>query len=140
MKRLAEFGELMSLRDKRCKHSQETALIVLELDRRQKSISMSGGKPPDEDVTINILWMSMGPSTEAHVTGEVDMVAVDYVELRQIVQSYANLINSTPSRGKGNGVVPMDISPIASPAVQSVRIVPTQTKSQQSSSQCHSRR
>ena len=101
---------------------------------------MSGGKPPDEDVTINILWMSMGPSTEAHVTGEVDMGAVDYVELRQIVQSYANLINSTPSRGKGNGVVPMDISPIASPAVQSVRIVPTQTKSQQSSSQCRSRR
>ena len=85
MKRLAELGELMSLRDKRCKNTQETALIVLELDRRKKIIAMAGGKPPDEDVTINILWMSMDPSTKAHVTGKVDMDSVNYVELRQIV-------------------------------------------------------
>ena len=45
MKRLAELGELMSLRDKRCKNTNETALIVLELDRRKKIISESGGKP-----------------------------------------------------------------------------------------------
>ena len=55
MKRLAELGELMSLRDKRCKSTHETALIVLEWDRRKKIIAMAGGKPPDEDVTINIL-------------------------------------------------------------------------------------
>ena len=75
---------------------------------------MGEGKPPDEDITINILWMSMGLPTKAHVTGKVDMDSVSYAELRQIVQSYANLINSTSSRGKGNGVVPMDISSIAS--------------------------
>ena len=45
MKRLAELGELMSLRDKRCKNTNETALIVLELDRRKKIISEAGGKP-----------------------------------------------------------------------------------------------
>lgn len=75
---------------------------------------MSGGKPPDEDVTINILWMSMDPSTKAHATAKVDMDAVGYVELRQIVQSYTNLINTTTSRGKGGGAVAMDICSLAS--------------------------
>ena len=46
MKRLAELGELMSLRDKRCKNTQETALIVLELDRRKKIIAMAGANRP----------------------------------------------------------------------------------------------
>ena len=45
MKRLTELGELMSLRDKRCKNTNETVLIVLELDKRKKIIAMSGGKP-----------------------------------------------------------------------------------------------
>ena len=90
---MTELGELMSLRDKRCKNTNETALIVLELDRRKKIIAMSGGKPPDAVVTINILWMSMDPSTKAHVTGKIDMDTVGYVELQQIVQSYINLIN-----------------------------------------------
>ena len=43
MKRLAELGELMSLRDKRCKNTNATALIVLELDRRKKIITEAGG-------------------------------------------------------------------------------------------------
>ena len=81
----------------------ETALIVFELHRKKKIIAMSGGKPPDENVTIKILWMSMDPTTKAHVTGKIDMDTVGYVELRQIVQSYTNLINSTTSRGKGGG-------------------------------------
>ena len=41
MKRLTELGELMGLRDKRCKNTNETALIVVELDRRKKIIAMS---------------------------------------------------------------------------------------------------
>ena len=56
----------------------------------------------------------MDPSTKAHVTGKVDMDSVGYVELREIVQSYTNLINSTSGRGKGSTPVPMDISSIAS--------------------------
>ena len=55
----------------------------------------------------------MDPSTKAHVTGKIDMDTVGYVELRQIVQSYTNLINSTRSRGKGGGAVAMDIGSIA---------------------------
>ena len=136
MKRLAELGELMSLRDKRCKNTNETALIVLELDRRKKIIAEAGGKPPDEDVTINILWMSMDPSTKAHVTGKVDMDLVTYVELRQIVQSYTNLINSTSGRGKGNGVVPMDIGSIASVAETSAGNVISDSAWPEGSSHC----
>ena len=104
----------MSLRDKRCKNTNETAMMVLELDRRKRIIAMTGGKPPDEDVTINILWMSMDPSTKAHVIGKIDMDAVGFVEMRQIVQSYTNLINSTTNNRKGGGAVAMDISSIAS--------------------------
>ena len=75
---------------------------------------MIGGKPPDEDVCISILWLSMDPATRAHVTGKVDMENVGLVELRQIVQSYTNLINSTTSSGKGGGAVAMDVGSIAS--------------------------
>ena len=63
---------------------------------------------------ISILWLSMDPATRAHVTGKVDMETVGFVELRQIVQSYTNLIASTTNSGKGGGVVAMDISSIAS--------------------------
>ena len=58
--------------------------------------------------------MSMDPATRAHVTGKVDMETVGFIELRQLVQSYTNLIGSTTNSGKGGGVVAMDISSIAS--------------------------
>ena len=74
---------------------------------------MVGGKPPDEDVCISILWLSMDPTTRAHVTGKVDMESVAFSELRQIVQSYTNLIGSTTNSGRGGGVVAMDIGSIA---------------------------
>ena len=54
-------------------------MIVLELDRRKRIIAMTGGKPPDEDVTINVSWMSMDPATKAHVTGKTDMDTVSSV-------------------------------------------------------------
>ena len=114
MKRLKELGELTMLQNKRCKSTSETAMIILEVDRRKRIIAMIGGKPDDEDVCIHILWLSMDPATRAHVTGKVDMETVSFVELRQIVQSYTNLIASTTNSGKGGGVVAMDISAIAS--------------------------
>ena len=89
-------------------------MIVLEIDRRKRIISMIGGKPPDEDVCISILWLSMDPTTRAHVTGKVDMESVAFGELLQIVQSYTNLIGSTTKIGRGGGVVAMDIGSIAS--------------------------
>ena len=89
-------------------------MIVLEIDRGQRIISMIGGKPPDEDVCISILWLSMDPTTRAHVTGKVDMESVAFGELRQIVQSYTNLIGPTTNSGRGGGVVAMDIGSIAS--------------------------
>ena len=55
MKRLKELGELTMLQNKRCKSTAETAMIVLEIDRRKRIIAMIGGKPPDEDVCISIL-------------------------------------------------------------------------------------
>ena len=73
MKRLKELGELTMLQNKRCKSTAETAMIVLEIDRRKRIIAMAGGKPPDEDVCISILWLSMDPATRAHVMGKVDM-------------------------------------------------------------------
>ena len=101
MKRLKELGELTMLQNKRCKNTAETAMIVLEIDRRKRIIAMVGGKPPDEDVCISILWLSMDPTTRAHVTGKVDMESVAFSELRQIVQSYTNLIGSTTNSGRG---------------------------------------
>ena len=114
MQRLKELGELTMLQNKRCKNTGETAMIVLEVDRRKRKISDIGGKPPDEDVCINVVWMSMDPATRAHVTGKVDMKDVSFVELRQVVQSYTNLIASTTHSGRSGGVVAMDISSIAS--------------------------
>ena len=113
MKRLKELGELTMLQNKCCKNTAETAMIVLEIDRRKRIIAMVGGKPPDEDVCISILWLSMDPTTRAHVTGKVDMESVAFSELRQIVQSYTNLIGSTTNSGRGGGVVAIDIGSIA---------------------------
>ena len=55
----------------------------------------------------------MDPTTRAHVTGKVDMYTVSFVDIRQVVQSYTNLIASTNNSGKGGGVVAMDIGSIA---------------------------
>ena len=51
-------------------------MIILETDRRKRVFADIGGRAPDEDVCQNILWLSMGPATRAHVTGKVDMDTV----------------------------------------------------------------
>ena len=73
MKRLKELGELTMLQNKRCKNTSETAMIILEINRRKRIIAEIGGRAPGEDVCNNILWLSMDPTTRAHVTGKVDM-------------------------------------------------------------------
>ena len=55
----------------------------------------------------------MDPSTRAHVTGNLDMDTVSFMELRQVVQSFCNLIASTNNGGKVGGIVAMDIGAIA---------------------------
>ena len=114
MKRLKELGELTMLQDKRCKDTAGTAMIILEIDRRKRVIADISGRAPDEDVCQNILWLSMGPTTRAHVTGKVDMDTVGFAELRQVVQSFCNLIASTNNSGRGGGVIAMDIGAVAS--------------------------
>ncbi len=114
MKRLKELGELTMLQNKRCKNPAETAMIILEIDRRKRIIADIGGIAPDEDVCQNILWLSMDPTTRAHVTGKVDMDTVSFVDLRQVVQSFCNLIASTNTSGNGGRVVAMGIGSIAS--------------------------
>ena len=114
MKRLKELGELTMLQNKRCKNTAETAMIILEIDRRKRIISEIGGRAPDEDVCQNILWLSMDPSTRAHVAGKVDMDTVSFTDLRLVVQSFCNLIASTNNSGRSGGMVAMDIGSIAS--------------------------
>ena len=75
---------------------------------------MIGGKPPDEDVCVSILRLSMDAATRAHVTGKGEMESVAFTELRQIAQSYTNLIGSTTTSGRGCGAVAMDTGSIAS--------------------------
>ena len=53
----------------------------------------------------------MDSTTRAHVTGKVDMDKLDFTELKQVVQSFCNLIAST---GKGSGAIAIDIGSIAS--------------------------
>ena len=54
-KRFAMLAELTMLQNKRCKSPAETAMIVLEIDRRKKIIMDTGGRAPDEDVCQNVL-------------------------------------------------------------------------------------
>ena len=89
-------------------------MIILEIDRRKRIIDEVGGRATDEDVCQNILWLSMDPTTRAHVTGKVDMDTVSFADLRLVVQSFCNLIASTNNSGKGGGVIAMDIGSIAS--------------------------
>ena len=86
MKRLNELGELTKLQMKKCTNPAETAMIILEIDRRKRVIADTGGRAPGEDVCRNILWLAMDPMTRAHVTGKVDMDTVEFSMLRQVVQ------------------------------------------------------
>ena len=43
IRRLKEIGELTALQSKRCNTAAETALIVLEVDRRKRIIEQTGG-------------------------------------------------------------------------------------------------
>ena len=113
MKRLRELGEFTKLQNRRCKNTAETAGLIFEIDLRKKQIADIGGRAPDDDVCQHILWMSMDATTRAHVTGKLDMDNVGFMELRQVVQSFCNLIASTNIASRGSGAVPMDIGTIS---------------------------
>ena len=113
MKRLKELFELTTLQNKRCKNPAETATLITEIDRRKRVISDIGGKASDDDVCQNIVWAAMDSTTRAHVTGKLDMNTVGYAELRQVVQSYCNLVSSTSGGGRGGGSTAIDVGAIA---------------------------
>ena len=60
IKRMKEICELLSPQNKRRTTLAETALILLDMGRRQKLIAEIGGKPVDNDTLVNVLWMSNG--------------------------------------------------------------------------------
>ena len=109
-----ELSKLTHLMQKRCKNANETAIILLEVDSHVKKIRETGGVPPDDDILINVLWVTMDGQTRAHVTGKIDMESVTYQELRSALMLYTNLVTSASRSKTANGAVPMDLSSIAS--------------------------
>ena len=69
---MKEICDLLSLQNKRCKNTAETALILLDMGRRQKLIAEIGGKAVDNDTLVNVLWMSMDPGTRSHVSTKLN--------------------------------------------------------------------
>ena len=87
---------------------------MLEVDSHVKKIRETGGVPPDDDILINVLWVTMDGQTRAHVTGKIDMEQVTYPELRSALMIYTNLVTSASRSTSANGAVAMDIGSIAS--------------------------
>ena len=56
MRRMKEIAELTQLQNKLCKNTAETALVVLEVDRRKRLIEEIGGQTPHNDIVVSVLW------------------------------------------------------------------------------------
>ena len=96
IKRMNEICELLSHQNKRCKNPAETALILLEMGRRQKLIAEIGGKPVDNDTLVNILWVPMGQGTRSHVSTKIDADGdVDFQVMREAVMRHTTLVGAT---------------------------------------------
>ena len=128
LKRLIELSEINLLQNKRCKTAAETALVLLEIERRKMRILEIGGDAPPSDALVTVLWAAMDPNTTAYVAGKIDLDSMEYVELRQAVMTYTNLITSTTTR---TGPAAMDISAIESVTTDSKSIVPSDVASSQ---------
>ena len=112
---MKELAESTQLQNKRCKNTSETALIVLEIDRRRMLIAEIGGQAPSDDVIVSVLWMAMDPGTTSHVSGKLDVSEVEYTDLRQAVMMHTSLTSATSNGGRGNSSpTAMDIGSIAS--------------------------
>ena len=113
IKRMKEICDLMSLQNKRCKNPAETALILLEMGRRQKLIAEIGGKAVDNDTLVNVLWVSMDPGTRSHVSTKIDADGdVDFQVMREAVMRHTTLVGAT-SGSSANRSSAMDIGSIA---------------------------
>ena len=82
----------MNLQNKRCTNTAETSLIVLEINRRKKLITETGGSAPPNDILTSVLLCSMEPGTRSNVAGKIDVSDdVDHAELRAAVNAHVNL-------------------------------------------------
>ena len=106
---MQQISELTALQNKRCKNTAETSLIVLEVDRRKRLIEEIGAQAPSNAVLVSVLWMAMDANTRSHVSGELDVNEVIYMDLRQAVMAYTSLVGATAPRA----ATPMDIGAIA---------------------------
>ena len=80
LKRLIEMSEINLLQNKRCKTAAETALVLLEIERRKMRILKIGGDAPPSDTLVTVLWVAMDPNTKAYVAGKIDLDSMEYVE------------------------------------------------------------
>ena len=106
---------LTQLMQKKCKSADETVGILLEIDRMKKRTIESGGTV-DDDVLVTTLWATMDPQTRTHVSSQLDMESLKYVDLRQAAMTFTNLVTST-TRGSA---VPMDIGALGGGAIPGI--------------------
>ena len=115
IKRMKETCELMALQNKRCKNAAETALILLDISRRQKLIAEIGGTPVDNAILVNVLWMSMDPGARSHISSKInaDDQQVDFPIMREAVMRHTTLVGAT-SGASASRPTAMDVGSIAS--------------------------
>ena len=71
LKRLIEMSEINQLQNKRCQTAVETALVVLEIERRMMRILEIGGHSPPCDTLATVLWAAMDPNIKVYVAGKL---------------------------------------------------------------------
>ena len=104
----------MSLQNKRCKNPSETAMILLELGRRQKLNKEIGGTPVADDTLVNVLWMAMDRDTRSHVSIKVgDAAEIPFQVMKEAIMRHTSLAAAT-SGAAAHRPTAMDIGSIAS--------------------------
>ena len=109
---MKEVSDLTQLQNKRCKNAAETALILLEVDRRKRLIEEIGGQEPSNDTLVSVLWMSMDTASRNHISGKLDVAEVLYPDLREALMKHTSLVGATSGSG-GRSPTAMDVSAIA---------------------------
>ena len=90
-----EFRQLMLLMGKACKTPADTALLIMEIDRRQICIDELGGSKAGDEGVTSILLTAMDPSTRTYAMTKLDLETLSYAPLKQATLAHCGIQSST---------------------------------------------
>lgn len=71
--------------------------------------------PTANDTLVNVLWMTMDPGTNSHISGNIDATSnVKFQEMKEAIMKHTTLVGATSGGGVRKATAAMDVSSITS--------------------------